>query len=625
MKRFISCLMCICMIMSLFGFVQPEQIITYAAEENENGDTAVEPIVIGASFESQAQSFCINPGEKTISAIIREGGQFEDISFSTDTDGAVAQLFSDEECTQSVQSVSYDDVNAEGKKTYYLLITGQETADVKYEVIIISNTAQLEFSEAFFDPEGIIKNTAGLLLHNASYSSGQKVTETFNGMTYVFTVGVNAFGSVAEARLANVGQLILTAGNYAGLTIDGSIELYGPGYATNPNVIPEDRTQKWELNEKFADPSSVALISGQIVISEAATPVSEEGTNIVIKGVSFGSRIMDTYRTQSIYKTDILIENCLLSFNSTGFVYRFANGNTDSTDSTKPNIDSLTMKNCRYNFVKGDNGQRIFTENSPAHVTLDGLYFDGKYPTLGYPKWRECVMDGSYVVKNCYFGDYLRTSDDRGDPKSTIIATTGHAQYCAIENRETHLLFENNIVIDAVSNGYNSSSFVFAGIYPDAFTDITFKDNTFIDKNNYLSAPFLAASQTYAPLNGDYSDRIIFEGNRLIGYTPFIYINSSTQTLSRGDGNYYAPYTENYAQAADGQPLFGALEGCDYYIDYAKTTLASQMDMVIDRKLAVVNNQTRTASIVIGKDEQLLIFTDITPKYLHLYVVSPVL
>lgn len=116
MKRFISCLMCICMIMSLFGFVQPEQIITYAAEENENGDTAVEPIVIGASFESQAQSFCINPGEKTISAIIREGGQFEDISFSTDTDGAVAQLFSDEECTQSVQSVSYDDVNAEGKK-----------------------------------------------------------------------------------------------------------------------------------------------------------------------------------------------------------------------------------------------------------------------------------------------------------------------------------------------------------------------------------------------------------------------------------------------------------------------------------------------------------------------------
>lgn len=38
-------------------------------------------------------------------------------------------------------------------------------------------------------------------------------------------------------------------------------------------------------------------------------------------------------------------------------------------------------------------------------------------------------------------------------------------------------------------------------------------------------------------------------------------------------------------------------------MDYAKTTLASQMDMVIDRKLAVVNNVTREASFVIGEDE----------------------
>lgn len=218
-----------------------------------------------------------------------------------------------------------------------------------------------------------------------------------------------------------------------------------------------NRTQQWQLSDKFADTAAVAKISGQIVISEAATPSSEEGTRIVIKGVSIGSRIMDTYRKASVYKTDITIENCLLSFNSTGFVYRFANGNTDNTDASKPNIDSLTMKNCRYNFVKGDNGQRVFTENSPAYVTLDGLYFDNKFPTLGYPKWKDSVINGSYVVKNCYFRDYLRTSDDRGNPKPTVIAPTGHAQYCSAEGKQTHLLFENNIVIDAASDKYNSS------------------------------------------------------------------------------------------------------------------------------------------------------------------------
>ena len=104
-------------------------------------------------------------------------------------------------------------------------------------------------------------------------------------------------------------------------------------------------------------------------------------------------------------------------------------------------------------------------------------------------------------------------------------------------------------------------------------------------------------------MNKDYSDRIIFEGNRLIGYSPFITVNSQTETLTRGSNNYYAPYTEDFASAQNGTPLFGVLEGSDYYLDYAKTTLASSMDMVIDRKLAVVNNVTREASLVIGEDE----------------------
>ena len=603
MKRFVSWLLCVCLIISLLSSAEISFVFAASSDKAAAQDDTPEPIVTGADFESAAQSFYINTGEKTISAIIKEGTEFLNPTFTVDTENIATSLYYDEDCTQPAESITYEQVSADGMKTYYLLLQGDGFADVKYKVVIISNKAQLDFSNAFFDPTGTIKNTAALLLHSGSFSTGQKVTETFNGMSYVFTVGVNAFSSIAEARAANVKQLILTAGDYAGITIDGSIELYGPGYAVNPNVVPDDRTQQWQLSDKFADTAAVAKISGQIVISEAATPSSEEGTRIVIKGVSIGSRIMDTYRKASVYKTDITIENCLLSFNSTGFVYRFANGNTDNTDASKPNIDSLTMKNCRYNFVKGDNGQRVFTENSPAYVTLDGLYFDNKFPTLGYPKWKDSVINGSYVVKNCYFRDYLRTSDDRGNPKPTVIAPTGHAQYCSAEGKQTHLLFENNIVIDAASDKYNSSDFVFAAIYPDAFTDITFKDNTFIDTNNYLSVPFIASAETYAPMNKDYSDRIIFEGNRLIGYSPFITVNSQTETLTRGSNNYYAPYTEDFASAQNGTPLFGVLEGSDYYLDYAKTTLASSMDMVIDRKLAVVNNVTREASLVIGEDE----------------------
>lgn len=46
------------------------------------------------------------------------------------------------------------------------------------------------------------------------------------------------------------------------------------------------------------------------------------------------------------------------------------------------------------------------------------------------------------------------------------------------------------------------------------------------------------------------------------------------------------------------------LTGSDCYLDFQKTTLASEMDMVIDRKLSMVNDETREASLVIGENER---------------------
>lgn len=228
MKRLISWLLCACLMVSLLNSIGLSFAVAASPDEAEVQDDTPEPVVTGADFEPAAQSFYINAGEKTVSAIIKEGTEFSNPTFTVDRDKITTALYYDEDCTLPAESITYEQVSADGIKTYYLLLQGDGFADIKYRVVIISDKAQLDFGTAFFDPTGTIKNTAALLLHSGSFAAGHKVTETFNGMSYVFTVGVNAFSSISEARAANVKQLILTAGDYAGITIDGSIELYGP-------------------------------------------------------------------------------------------------------------------------------------------------------------------------------------------------------------------------------------------------------------------------------------------------------------------------------------------------------------------------------------------------------------
>ena len=192
-----------------------------------------------------------------------------------------------------------------------------------------------------------------------------------------FTVGVNAFASVEEARAAGITQMILPAGEYESVRLNGSIELYGEGYASNPNSIPKERTEEWTLSEGWRMTEQTQVVN--VTVEQSATPKDEGGTQIVIKGINLTGRFIDDKRSVSQFKTSVLLENNILGFNQTvsGVTYIFAlnNANAQSTDNAVKNIDEFTVKNSRYEFENNSASLRLFAELCPASVTLNGIYF----------------------------------------------------------------------------------------------------------------------------------------------------------------------------------------------------------------------------------------------------------
>ena len=552
--------------------------------------------ITGCNFEDKTEYLSISNSSKTVTAMISSGTVIDSPEFTVSAESAQAKLWADEQHTVPVTSISYDDISTDGKKIYYLTVS-YKSISAEYTVTFIASGAAVSFAEKFNDEKGIIKNSAALYFEDNTKATGSETTALWNGQMYRFTVGVNAFTSVADAVAAGITQLILPSGEYGAIDVTGSIELYGEGYAYNPtapassDVLAERaRSDEWKTID--------AALVGNIVVAASATPADETGTTIVIKGLNLGGKIVDTARTVSAFKTSLLIENCILGFRATGAarIFDLANANAMSTDETVKNIDEFTVRNSRYEFTNNNSSNRLFQEICPSHITLDGVYFGSGFISLGWPKWRACVQDGVMTVTNCYFKEFSRST-------RMVVALCGHADQCESSTKNTYAVFTNNVLVDCFNKAYNADSNVALQIFPGAFRQVDISGNIFADTNNYLGKFMDISSSTYSDNVSDYSSVIRFENNSVLGLTPYLIVNSATKTLDAKDGNYYARYSDGYLSGCGNNAMYGALAGGDYSLDFAHSVRVSQMDMVIDRKLSFVNNATREASFVLSENE----------------------
>ena len=302
--------------------------------------------ITGASFDKE-EGYYVSQGDKTISAIIPENATWSDISFTTNApSGSTVKLYSDTAHTQEVSSVSFNDANATGSKTYYAVLN-YKGIKVVYNVVIVAAQEAIDFKTEW--TEDAVKKTAALLTKEAS-ANGAVVRAFWQGQFYSFTYGVNAFATVAEAKAKGITQMILPAGEYGAIDIPGSIELYGEDYKVNPNKKYAEPETPWTLAEAWKDVNTV--VSGVIKVTSAATPTSAEGTNIYIAGIVMKNYFHDKSRSVSTYPTKVTLENIYTNpTTSIGYTFYLDGPNALSTSTSGDNKDEFTYKNSRYNYT----------------------------------------------------------------------------------------------------------------------------------------------------------------------------------------------------------------------------------------------------------------------------------
>lgn len=235
------------------------------------------------------------------------------------------------------------------------------------------------------------------------------------------------------------------------------------------------------------------------------------------------------------------------------------------------NIDEFNIVNLHYINSNPSNQHAMFQELVAPFMTIDGLCIAGSCPTIGYPKVTKAAKETSFTLKNSYFKELTA-----GSARFAFIASfSGHDQNVASADRtgyKSALLLENNKFISCgnESTGGDTQRFP-VQIFPQSYNDISIIGNDVISPADGDYKFIDWATISYSVNSGDYSDRIEFAENRLIGVMPSVYVNSDTELdLS---GNYFAKYTSDYDSAALGD--IPADTDADFYLDFGRTVKLS--------------------------------------------------
>ena len=501
-------------------------------------------------------------GESNITGKVQLGQKITDLSAVCGSDKVTAKFFDDSACTSEVTSLDF----ASGAKAYYIKVSFGNISKVYAVNFAVGDP--VNFKEEFTDDSGIIKNTAIALIPSATTGT---VLAQWQGTVYEFTAGENAFSSwsaIAEKYTGKNVQIILPAGTYTShVNIYGPWEIYGENYKVDPNtrtVTDVSLNTEWG---KYGD--SILATYVDIVVNEAATPTNSDA-RIIISGIRMSRYFNAASLKANDYKTTIVLRNIVYD-RSSAFVYEEFNATTGNAAKDEFRIENMHFMNKVYR-----NSHSLIVSKVPNTLVIDGLCIPSNATTLG--NLTLAGEDANFTMKNCFVKGI--TSTTSVNPFAIKINTTNGAK----------ATFENNTFIDCGNEASVNGKNYFVAVDQSAFAEVEVKDNTAVCTKDG-DHKFISWSTTDTV---DYSDRITFEGNRLIGLMPAVVVNDNTDIdLS---GNYFAEYTTDYATVANGD--IPADTDADYYLDFAKTTLKS--DLVPDGVNAILNTDTLYTYAVAG-------------------------
>lgn len=227
-----------------------------------------------------------------------------------------------------------------------------------------------DFASGWSDPEGTIQNTAYLLSpETADMSNGAVFRQSFDGRTYSFTVGQNAFATLEEifaAAGSGIPQIILPYGSYGELNITAPCQIYGENYKSA--AAAGSGTDEWG--------AGLAWSSGQ---TSKVSGITLSCANVTISGVELCGAVSDLTRTQN---GSITFKNSLI--NAQGAAqngYRQFNVGCPSVQSLHNEyiLDGVYIKN-----IPSDENQNkiLFGGALPSKLSITNSYSNGALTRL---------------------------------------------------------------------------------------------------------------------------------------------------------------------------------------------------------------------------------------------------
>ena len=498
-----------------------------------------------------------------------------------------------------------------------------------FSVITLADTPA--FLTDYADPTGTIKNSAYLYDPAIVGSVGDEYLAEWDGTTYSFEIGVNAFASldeIFEAALTNpnVGdypQILFPAGEYSTrLDINQGCEIYGANWNTNPSVTtPTDYTGDWAENPEWGA-NGETIMSGPIVVGAQLTGY------LSIMGITMNCRFYDTQRGVSGAGTEIVLKNIMINhtinlgsdgvsapsgtFSNDRYVFSFQNYNNFNTTSTASvNKDSVQLINMRVKKISTADSNRLIHEYIPPYLTIDGLYVDcpaSGLATFSYFKISPYFPAAKITIKNSNFRNMNTSITAEGYNKEAI---------GTLEGQTNEIEVCNNLF-------YDCGTVYVLNIYMHAYSRVNMHHNDFFVTSSSSNKPYMSNGT----LNDvDLTDAVSFTYNRVIGYTGTSYeIASSTDrnnALVDVTGCYLDtnPYDANSSSKTEG----GARPTGDYckydffYTDYAMTQTSDRIpDLTING--GSVDTEALTASYNVAAGTQsvgLTLGEGITARYYY--------
>ncbi len=472
---------------------------------------------------------------------------------------------------------------------------GGTTCSADYTVTVAADDGT-HFANSFVDEAELIDAKKAIIVSNAfTQANLSTITAEWNGKSYTFVKGVNAFKTLDDATtytntndITDAHYLILDIGGTKGDT-PATFQPRMPGkyFTRNYNKKPYTKSDaatdpfglEWKSNINTDNADSFNTADG-ITGKYVGFGTAHRGGDFELYGFAFALTIEMCSTSQTTRKSDkpinLSLINSYLKPTTEAFI---ASGEYDSVAGADAYNDSLTFKDSYLELTtksdKSASYRGIFhgDEYPAKHITFDGVFadFTGTYTSTHAAYLHQLGAEYSFTIKNSNFrngvmplyirGRYGKGADYRDKPESRVLNISDNIFY-------NFSLYTEDTFGDFHLGNFNK--FVFDGnkIY-------SRKANT----------PLLNASDT----TGDTHPDIIVsvKDNTLIGIKDSIGINRYHDKAKSEVG--YNFLTSTRDDPADGvtatgedftvtnnSPQKANLYSEDYYLDYEKAVLSKQ-------------------------------------------------